>query len=144
MAKPTLKGRTKFAFHATGLGKPFGAMCSERQIPFAAMTITAGSVITRRGGEHHVGKNKLLGRFANELETQDLRIAHDLPLCERLEREITSFETKTMNAGNIVLDASRSSETGHADLAVAAAIAFYLSNNVAGFTGQSAIAGYWG
>lgn len=144
MAKPPLRGRTKFAFDSTGSGKPFGSMLKERQIPFTAVTITAGNAITKRGNEHHVAKNELLGRFANGLETQDLRIAHDLPLRERLEREIAAFETKTTNAGNVVLDASRSSETGHADLAVAAAIAFYLSNNVAGLTGEAPVAGYWG
>lgn len=144
MAKPPLHGRTKFAFDSTGLGKPFGSMCKERQIAHTAVTITAGSAITKRGNEHHVAKNELLGRFANGLETQDLRIAHDLPLRDRLEREIAAFETKTTNAGNIVLDATRSSETGHADLAVAAAIAFYLSDNAPRAFSEAQIAGYWG
>lgn len=42
-------------------------------------------------------------------------------------QELESFEVKTTAAGNTVLDA-RSTEH-HADLAVAAAIALYLSNN---------------
>ena len=58
--------------------------------------------------------------------------------------ELGAFEVKTTAAGNQVLDASRSEGTGHADLAVAAAIALYHSNVGAGFTGQAAIAGYWG
>lgn len=125
------------------LGLMSSDFLAEKQIEHAAVTITAGSAITKKGNEHHVAKNELLGRFANGLETQDLRIAHDLPLRERLEQEIGTFETKQASAGNLVLDASRSSATGHADLAVAAAIALYLSDNGSGFTGQARLAGYW-
>lgn len=57
-------------------------------------------------------------------------------------QEFESFEVKTKAAGNTVLDA-RATEH-HADLAVAAAIALYLSNVGAGFTGEAAVSGYWG
>jgi hypothetical protein len=84
----------------------------------------------------------LLGEYANALETQDLRIADDLPLRERLKREVASFKTKMTAARNLVLDARESEH--HADLAIAAAIALYLSNVGAGFTGEAAVAGYRG
>jgi hypothetical protein len=57
-------------------------------------------------------------------------------------RELESFQVKTTTVGNTVLDA-RATEH-HADLAVASAIALYLSNVGAGFTGERAISGYWG
>ena len=56
--------------------------------------------------------------------------------------ELESFEVKTTAAGNTILD-SRATEH-HADLAIAAAIALYSSNVGAGFTGEAAVAGYWG
>ena len=84
----------------------------------------------------------LLGDLANGLETRKVIVAHDLPLRDRFMQELESFEVKTTAAGNTVLDA-RAAEH-HADLAIAAAIALYHSNVGAGFTGEVAIAGYWG
>ena len=54
-------------------------------------------------------------------------MAHDLPLRDRFMQELESFEVKTTAAGNTVLNAPASEH--HADLAIAAAIALYLSNN---------------
>lgn len=69
----------------------------------------------------------LLGDLANGLETKKVIVAHHLPLRDRFMQELESFEVKTTAAGNTVLDA-RATEH-HADLAVAAALALYLSNN---------------
>lgn len=80
---------------------------------------------------------------ANALEARHLQIAYDLPLRDRFMQELELFEVKTTTAGNQVLDASRT-DGHHADLAIAAAIALYNSNIGAGFTGEAAIAGYWG
>ncbi len=65
-----------------------------------------------------------------------------MPSRNRIAREFEAFEVKTTTAGNTVLDA-RATEH-HADLAIAAAIALYLSNFGAGFTGEAPVAGYWG
>ena len=92
-----------------------------------SITITAGTATSRKGRHYHVAKTVLLGDLANALETRQLQIAHDLPLRDRLMRELESFEVKTTAAGNTVLDA-RANEH-HADLAIAAAIALYLSKN---------------
>ncbi len=111
------------------------------QIEHAAVTITAGMATSRKGRHHHVAKTVLLGDLANALETHHLQIAHDLPLKDRLQQELESLEVKTTAAGNQVLDASRAAGTGHADLAIAAAIALYHSNVGAGFTGQGQLKG---
>jgi len=103
-----------------------------------------GKITLSKGRHHHVAKTVLLGDLANALETRQLQIAHDLPLRDRFMAELESFEVKTTAAGNQVLDASRSGGTGHADLAIAAAIALYYSNNGPGFVGEATIKGYWG
>ena len=69
----------------------------------------------------------LLGDLANGLETKKVIVARDLPFrdwfMQELESfELESFEVKTTAAGNTVLGA-RATEH-HADLAVAAAIAY--------------------
>ncbi len=75
---------------------------------------------------HNVAKNILLGNLANGLDTHKVIVAHDLPLRDRFMQELESFEVKTTAAGITVLDARA---TLHADLAIAAALALYLSNN---------------
>ncbi len=117
-------------------------MLIEKQLAQAAITITAGTAVSRKDRHHHVAKTVLLGDLANALETHHLQIAHDLLPRDRFMQELESFEVKTTAAGNTVLDA-RATEH-HADLAVAAAIALYLSKVGAGFTGEGRLAGYWG
>lgn len=126
LTRPIIKGRVKLAIDATGLGRPFSDFLIEKQIEHAAVTITAGMVTSRKGRHHHVAKTVLLGDLANALETHHLQIAHDLPLRERIAQELESFEVKTSAAGNQILDSRASGH--HADLAIAAAIALYLSN----------------
>lgn len=92
----------------------------------------------------NVAKNILLGDLANALETGKLVIAHNLPLKDRLQRELESFEVKVTPAGNPVVDASRSASAGHADLAIAAALALYHSNNAPQAFVEVPISGYWG
>lgn len=57
-------------------------------------------------------------------------------------QELESFEVKTTAAGNQVLDA-RATEH-HADLAIAAAIAFYASSTVVIMDHVGALAGWYG
>ncbi len=97
---------------------------------------------SRKGRHHHVAKTVLLGDLANALETRQLQIAHDLPLRDRFMQELESFEVKTTAAGNQVLDASRT-YVHHADLAIAAAIALYLSNNAPQAIEVGRLAGYY-
>ena len=95
---------------------------------------------SQKGRHPHLAKTILLGDLANAPETRHLQIAHDLPLRGRIQQELEAFEMKTTAAGNTVLDA-RAAEH-HADLAITAAIALYLSNVGAGFTGEASVAGY--
>lgn len=143
MTRPAIKGRVKLAIDATGLGRPFSDFLTDHQMSHVAVQITAGAATSRKGRLHNVSKVLLLGDLANALETHHLQIAHDLPLNDRLQQELESLEVKTTSAGNQVLDASRSEGTGHADLAVATAIALYHSNVGAGFIGEDQLAGYW-
>jgi hypothetical protein len=75
------------------------------------------------GGFEQVPRQTLASSF----KTCALDIAHDPPLRDRFMQELGSFEVKTTAAGNTALDARATEQ--HADLAIAAAIALYLSNN---------------
>lgn len=61
----------------------------------------------------------------------------------RIIDELEAFEMRVTQAGNQVLNVTRDDNVGHGDLAIAAALALYHSNTVAGFTGEAPVAGYW-
>lgn len=96
---------------------------------------------SRKGRYHNAAKNVLPGNLANGLETRKVIVAHDLPLRDSFMRELESFEVKMTTAGNTVLDA-RATEH-QADLAMAAAIAFYLSNNAPQSIEVGTLAGFY-
>ena len=58
-------------------------------------------------------------------------------------QELESFEVKTTSVGNQVLDARRTDHS-HADLAIAAAIALYVSSTITIFDHEGVLAGWWG
>lgn len=143
MGRPAIKGRVKLSLDSTGLGRPLSDFLIEKQIEHLAITITAGMATSRKGRYLNIAKTVLLGDLANALETGHLVIAHDLPLRDRLMAELEAFTVKTTSAGNSILDSSRSESTGHADVAIAAALALAHSNVGAGFTGEGRLAGYY-
>jgi len=55
-----------------------------------------------------------------------------------------AFEVRVTQAGNQVLNVTRNGNLGHGDLAIAATLALYQTNAVAGFTGDASITGNWG
>ena len=85
----------------------------------------------------------MIGDLANALETKKLLISADLPLRDRIMREFEAFEVRVTAAGNQVLNIARSEDVGHGDLAIAAALALYHSNNLPGYTGEAKLEGYW-
>ncbi len=142
MMKPAVAGRIKLAFDATGLGQAFGSLLNGFQLPYDAVTITAGAAVSRKRNRHNVAKNALLGQLAVGLETKDLTLAHDLPLRSRLQAKIASFETKQTGKGNIVLDAKASDH--HGDLAIATAMALYLSSVAINMQHEYKLEGWYG
>ena len=87
-------------------------------------------------------KAKLIGDLANGLETGKLTIAHGLNLRDQIVKDLGAFEIKVTAAGNSVLDARRTSDGSHADLAIAASLAFYHSDN-APYCWVGELAGFW-
>ena len=143
LARPSIRGRVKLAIDGSGIGAPFSSFLADQQIDHLSVSITAGAAISKHGRQHNVSKSILIGDLANALETRKLLIAADLPLRDRIMRELEAFEVRVTAAGNQVLNIARSEDVGHGDLAIAAALAFYHSSNLPGYTGQAKLEGYW-
>lgn len=141
LSRSELKGRTKLAVDATGLGGPFCDVLKEGGVDHFAVTMTAGAAWSRKGHRVSVSKNLLLETLASGFETGTLEIAHDLPLRGELQSEIASFELATTGAGNLVLQGGGKGH--HADMAIGAALAFFASENLTrGFVGEGQLEGW--
>lgn len=111
------------AIDSSGLGQPFSSMLNQAGIDHWACTMTAGASLNRKGRDVTVAKSVLVENLAVGLETGALTVADDLPGKSDLLNEIASFELQATSSGNLVLAANKSA-AGHADRAIAAALAY--------------------
>jgi hypothetical protein len=90
----------------------------------------------------NVGKNMLLGNMNSALHTGDLRIG-EFPGRDDLRHELESFEMTMTDAGRVRIEGG--TRAGHADIAMAAAMSFALSDHrsVGAFIGETRLRGYW-
>ena len=84
----------------------------------------------------------LLGNMNSALHTGDLRIG-DFPGRDELRHELESFEMTMTDAGRVRIEGG--TRAGHADIAMAAAMSFALSDHrsVGAFIGETQLRGYW-
>ena len=143
LTRPAIKGKVSLSIDASGVGAPFSSFLRKRKVKHMSVKITAGDATKRRGDDHHVSKGILIGELANAIEQGDLLIADDLPLKDRIMRELEAFEVKVTPAGNQILSITRSSNVGHGDLAIASSIGLYHSNQAWLGPAEGQLEGYW-
>jgi hypothetical protein len=146
MADPALAGRAYLVVDAGGPGRSFCDLLNARGVMHTRMQIVGGDneneTKERATTFWNVGKNMLLGNMNSALHTGDLRIG-DFPGRDDLRHELESFEMTMTDAGRVRIEGG--TKAGHADIAMAAAMSFALSDHrsVGAFIGETRLRGYW-
>jgi hypothetical protein len=91
---------------------------------WAAVTITAGNVITPRGGARwNVSKRQLVSYLQVVLGSRRLHVSPELAEARVLLRELETFQVKISDSGNEQFESWR--ERDHDDLVLAVALAVW-------------------
>jgi len=127
--EPPLRGRTRVAVDATGVGAPvvelFKQDTESREL--YAITITGGTSVGGSGRRLTVPKRDLITTTAVILQQQRLRIAPNLPEADTLLDEFLSDRVTTTETGHDRYGPANSD--GHDDLLLALSLALWLAEN---------------
>lgn len=126
---------------ATGVGRAFVEVLSELGIAHMPVQMVGGTSITQSGRFTNVAKNLLITSLAGGFETQQLTIAGDLPSRQQLMIELESFQVKFSASGNQIFDGG--GEGHHADMVIAACLAWFRSEQCNGFVGEGQLEGWY-
>lgn len=97
--KPALRGRSRLALDASGVGRGCSDFLDEASMPHTAIQMVAGSSVRKAGRFWNVSKQVMMSELAVALEIGALRIAGDLPMQNDLMVELESFQTKQSASG---------------------------------------------
>lgn len=131
---------------ASGVGRAFCDLLNTQSVQHTRMQIVGGENETEtkeRGVTfNNVSKNLLLGTMNSSLHTGDLLLG-DFPMRNELQHELESFEASIGTTGRMSIHGG--TKAGHADIAMAAAMAHWLSDHrtVSAHVGTSQLRGYW-
>lgn len=126
---------------ATGVGRAFVEVLSELGIAHMPVQMVGGMSITNSGRFTNVAKNLLITSLAGAFETQQLSIAADLPARNEFMVELESFQVKFSAAGNQIFDGG--GDGHHADMVIAACLAWFRSEQSSGFVGEGQLEGWY-
>lgn len=146
MMDPAIAGRAYLAVDAGGVGRAFCDILNQKSVLHTRVQITGGEseneVKERATTFNNVGKVRLLSAVNGAIHTGDLRIGN-FAARDLLRQELESFEAEVTAAGRMKIDGG--TDFGHADIALSAALAFWLSDHrsVGAFIGESKLKGYW-
>jgi hypothetical protein len=144
MLKEPLRGRTRLAIDASGLGRVVSDLMSEQGVDHHAIQMTVGQNWVEKGRYVNVGKTLLLETLSLLFATGDLTFAHDLPLREDILAELETFQLEQTAAGNQIIVQGKSG-AHHGDLAIALAVAVFASEHlVPGFVGVGQLDAWYG
>ncbi|SLN76760.1 hypothetical protein ROG8370_03911 [Roseovarius gaetbuli] len=115
---------------AGGVGRAFCDLLNTRSVQHTRMQIVGGENETEtkeRGITfNNVSKNLLLGTMNSALHTGDLQLGN-FPMRDTLQAELESFEASIGSSGRMSI--SGGTKEAHADIAMAAAMALWLSDH---------------
>jgi hypothetical protein len=146
MTDPAIAANAYLVVDAGGPGRAFCDLLNTRNVRHTRMQIVGGdneSQTTERGTTfNNVGKNMLLGSLNSALHTGDLLIG-DFPMRNELQHELESFEASIGTSGRMKIEGG--TKAGHADIAMAAAMAHWLSDHrtVGAYIGEAPLKGFW-
>lgn len=146
MMDPAIAGRAYLAVDAGGVGRAFSDLLNQKNVLHTRVQIVGGEneqeVKERNVTNNNVGKVRLLSTLNSAIHTQDLTIGN-FEARDLLRQELESFEAEITAAGRMRIDGG--TDFGHADLAVSAALALWLSDHrsVGAVIGETHLRGYW-
>lgn len=136
-----IANRWTLTVDATGVGRAFVEVLSELGIAHMPVQMVGGMSITSSGRFTNVAKNLLITSLAGAFETQQLTIASDLPSRQQLMIELESFQVKFSASGNQIFDGG--GDGHHADMVIAACLAWFRSEESSGFVGEGQLEGWY-
>jgi hypothetical protein len=108
----------------TGIGRPISDLLNAAGIQHIALTITGGTTPTKTGNEWHVPKRDLVSSLLVALQSDLLKISHNLTHAVTLTNELQNFKIKVKaRTGHDSYEAWR--ESDHDDMLLATAQACY-------------------
>lgn len=146
MMDPSIAGRAYLVVDAGGPGRAFADLLNTKSVLHTRMQIVGGEnegQTKERGTTfNNVGKNRLLTTLNSALHVGDLTIGN-FPSRDELRVELESFDASVTDAGRMKIEGG--TKAGHADIAMAAAMAYWLSDHrsVGAAIGETPLRGYW-
>lgn len=109
---------------ATGIGRPISDLLNAAGIGHISLTITGGNTSTKTGQEWHIPKRDLVSSLLVALQSDLLKISHNLTHAVTLTTELQNFKIKIKaRTGHDTYEAWRDGD--HDDMVLATAQACY-------------------
>lgn len=146
MLDESIAANSYLVVDAGGPGRAFCDLLNTRSVQHTRMQIVGGDnegETKERGTTfNNVGKNLLLGSLNSSLHMRDLQIG-EFPMRDELKNELESFEASIGTTGRMKIEGG--TKAGHADIAMAAAMAHWLSDHrtVGAHVGETPLKGFW-
>lgn len=146
MVDPSIAGRAYLVVDSSGVRRAFCDLLDTKPVQHTRVQMVAReneTETTERGRTfNNVGRTRILSALNWAIHTGDLSIGNfaDLGL---MRQELESFEADVGSSGRVRIEGG--TKFGHADLAVSAALALWLSDHrsVGAHIGQVPLKGYW-
>lgn len=146
MMDPSIAGRAYLVVDSSGVGRAFCDLLDTKSVQHTRVQMVAGeneTEINERGRTfNNVGRTRLLSALNSAIHTGDLSIGN-FEARDLMRQELESFEADVGASGRVKIEGG--TKFGHADLAVSAALALWLSDHrtIGAYVGESPLRGFW-
>ncbi|KUP92689.1 hypothetical protein [Tritonibacter horizontis] len=146
MMDPSIAGRSYLVVDSSGVGRAFCDLLDTKSVQHTRVQMVAGENETEskeRGRTfNNVGRTRLLSALNSAIHTGDLSIGN-FEARDLMRQELESFEADVGSTGRVRIEGG--TKFGHADLAVSASLALWLSDHrsVGTHIGEVPLKGYW-
>lgn len=123
-------GKSELVIDGTSIGRVVSDMLKDQGVDHTAIQMTGGQDWTRKGRYVNASKTLMVENLAVLFAAGELTFAHDLPLRDEIEEDLSSFTTQTTAAGNQIITQSRNA-SGHGDIGIALIVAAFASQYLA-------------
>ena len=123
-------GKSELIIDGTSIGRVVSDMLKDQGVDRKAIQMTGGQDWTRKGRYVNASKTLMVENLAVLFAAGELTFAHDLPLRDEIEEDLSSFTTQTTAAGNQIITQSRNA-SGHGDIGIALIVAAFASQYLA-------------
>lgn len=146
MMDPSIAGRAYLVVDSSGVGRAFCDLLDTKSVQHTRVQMVAGeneTATNERGRTfNNVGRTRLLSALNSAIHTGDLSIGN-FEARDLMRQELESFEADVGASGRVKIEGG--TKFGHADLAVSAALALWLSDHrtIGAYVGESPLRGFW-